>query len=186
MKVYFTASSIQKGEYNSIYKKIVEYLKKDKHDVYEKILSQHLPSITQVSSNSIKEWYKEWSEYVSQCDVAIVEGSYPSSIEIGFEISNILTRGKPVILLYKSNKNPVFVNDLYSSRLIKSEYTEGNLNQVLDWCLEEVKFLSNKRFTFYITPDIDEFLESVSADKETTKSEFIRELILKQMSKDSK
>lgn len=107
--------------------------------------------------------------------------SHPSCIHTGFELGMILTRGKPVILLFEEGKNPSFVDNVFTSRLIKSEYNKNNLNEVLEWCLEEARGLSNRRFTLFISPDIEKFLEEKSISDGTSKSEFIRSLIEKEM-----
>lgn len=176
MKVYFSASLENKYKHKNIYKRIINYLQKNNHRVFEKILSQHLPKKAQTSTHELKNWYKEWFSYISECDLAIIEGSYPSNIHIGFELGLILSKAKPTILLFQANKNPVFINKFYSSRLIKSEYTPDNLEEVLDWCLKEAEDISNRRFTFYISPEIDSFLEKIS-NKGISRSEYIRDLI---------
>ena len=177
MKIYFTASSAFKKEYREEYTRIVDFLKKKKHEVYEKIMAENLPKITSVSANEIKEWQKEWAAYVHECDCVIVEGSYPSTIHIGFETGMILSRGKPLILLYKLGLDPVFINNNYSGKLIKSEYDENNLEEVLEWCLTESKHLINHRFTFFISPEMEVYLEQVAEKKCISKSEHLRMLI---------
>ena len=149
--------------------------------VFEKVRSPHLESLSEVSTHYIKEWFREWSSYVDECNVAVVEGSHPSSIHTGFEIGMILARNKPVILLYRVDKNPTFIHELYSSKLIKSEYNTDNLYEVLDWCFAELEHSINRRFTFFVSPDIDRFLEQVSKKSEMSRAEYIRLLIEKEM-----
>ncbi len=174
MKVYFLTSLRENKNFDDTSVRVNEHLKKYRYELYEKITSDYQPS---------KNWYAEWSNYISQCDFVIVEGSYPSTIHIGFETGMILMRGKPVILLYKKAHDPVFINSLHSPRLIKSEYDETNLEEVLDWCLEEIKELQNRRFTFFISPEIENFLDEVADQRGTTRSEFIRGLIENEMFK---
>jgi regulator of sigma D len=183
MKVYFLASSVQKNELEKIYSRIIKHLDANSSEVYEKILSQHNPATDGASSHGVKEWYKEWTEYIKECDFAIAEVSKPSSAQIGFEIGMILSRGKPVAVLHKRDRDPVFINDLYCPKLIKSEYTEDNIEEVIDWCIDEVDAISNKRFTFYITPEIDMFLDKRSKAEKVSRSEMIRSLIDKEMDK---
>ena len=181
MKVYFTASTNFKRECEQDYKTIVEYLRKKSHDVFEKVLSEHIPDPASVTSHQIKEWHKEWNAYIHDCDFAVVEGSYPSTIHIGFDISQILSRGKSVILLYKKGKDPVFLSDTFSPKLVKSEYMSSNIIEVMDWCLEEISKFTHRRFTFFISSKIDMFLEIVSKKEGVSKAEYIRYLIEGQM-----
>ncbi len=183
MKIYFFASISQRPEIQQVYEKIVNYLNSSKHEVYEKVLSEYSPQLVGAPSRNIEEWYNEWSEYVSECDVALTEASHPSSVEVGFEISSILNRGKPVILLHQNNRDPIYVNSLQNPRLIKTGYTFEDLEETLDWCIEEVESISKKRFTFYISPNLDEYLESLSKSKNSSKSEIIRDLLESEMNK---
>lgn len=183
MKIYFTASEVNKKGLKQIYQRIVNHLQQQGHDVFEKVLSEYTLDVTNLSSREIKEWYKEWLVYVGEADLAIVEGSYPSTIHIGFELGLILSRGKPVILLFEAGKEPVLINQLFSSRLIKSEYSEHNIEEVIDWCLEEAEKIANRRFTFYISPEIDTYLDKVVDKGLVSRSEYIRNLIKKEMKK---
>ncbi len=182
MKISYLTSYSDKEDHLGISIRIINHLRKQKHEVYEKALSTHTPD-EQDSTTKTNQWYSEWSKYIKESDFVIVEGSYPSTIYIGFETGMILWRGKPVVLLYKTAHDPVFINNLQSPRLIKSEYDDTNLEEVLDWCLEEVKELSNRRFTFFISPEIENFLDEVVNQNGTTRSEFIRGLIEKEMFK---
>jgi len=183
VKIYFTASEVNKKGLKQIYQRIVNHLQQQGHDVFEKVLSEYTLDVTNLSSREIKEWYKEWLVYVGEADLAIVEGSYPSTIHIGFELGLILSRGKPVILLFEAGKEPVLINQLFSSRLIKSEYSEHNIEEVIDWCLEEAEKIANRRFTFYISPEIDTYLDKVVDKGLVSRSEYIRNLIKKEMKK---
>jgi len=183
MKVYFLASFNQKDELGKTYLRIVEHLNKRCKEVYEKVLIQHDTKDDNTSSHSVKEWYREWSEYIHECDFAVAEVSEPSSARVGFEIGMILSRGKPVIVLHRSDRDPVHINKLYSPKVVKSEYTDNTLEEVIDWCIEEVEAISDKRFTFYISSEIDTFLERRSNDQSLSRSEVIRMLIENEMKK---
>lgn len=176
MTIYVTASPIDTSGTAPIHR-IVSHLERLGHTVYQKILSEHLPDVGNVTSREIKEWYNQWSHYVTTADLAVVEGSYPSSIHIGFEIGAVAMRSKPIILLYEEGRDPVFVNALHYSRLIKSGYTKETLDEVLDWCLGELDHTMNRRFTFYVSPEIDEYLTEIVEKDDTSRSEYIRGLI---------
>lgn len=181
MKVYFTASLRQRERHSEAYKAIIKDLQHRGHLVFEKVLSPHLQRVPEISERYIKEWYKEWNSYVSDCDVAVIEGSHSSTIHIGFETGLILARNKPVILLYRGGENPIFINSFYSSKLIKSEYSDENIKEVLDWCFHELEYIVNRRFTFFVSPEIDDFLDQVVRRDGISRAEYIRFLIEKEM-----
>lgn len=110
--------------------------------------------------------------------------SFPSTVNIGFDVSNVINQGIPVIAMYKKGEDPKFISPNYSSKMIKIEYTKDNLEEVLDWALNEIYLLINKRFTFFINPEIERFLNKVSKQKRISKSLYIRSLIKNEMLKD--
>lgn len=177
MKIYFAASSIYRTTYKSIYKRIIDFLEKQDHEVFGKTLAERLIPLNSVSLHKIREWQKEWLSYISDADLVLIEGSYPSSIHIGFELGLTLEKGKPIILLYKEGKNPAFISNLYSNRMIKSEYTDRNVEDTLNWCLQEAEQLTNRRFTFFISSEIESFLNKMSKKNGIHKSKYIRSLI---------
>ena len=183
MKIYFTGSKAKGKNKIEFYQKIVEFLEGKGHEVHTAILAKHLPDFSSVSQEKLKNWFKEWSSYVGLCEALVVEGSYPSTIHIGFEIGMALSRGKAVILIFERGKDPIFINDMHSSRLIKSEYGKDDLFNVLDWALEEVERVSHRRFTFYISPEIDDYLSEIVNSADISRSEYIRMLIEKEIRK---
>ncbi|KKT80945.1 hypothetical protein A2875_03925 [Candidatus Gottesmanbacteria bacterium RIFCSPHIGHO2_01_FULL_46_14] len=185
MKVYFTASLSQRNAYLPTYRTIITWLEKKHHTVFEKVLSYHLRDTTRATTHDISQWYKEWSSYIAECDVMLVEGSYPSSIHIGYEVGTVLSRGKPVILLFGTGKNPTFIDQVSAPRLIKTEYDEESLDDVLEWSFKELEHIVNRRFAFFVSPDIDEFLTRVSRSTGGSRSEYIRMLIEHEMRKHS-
>jgi len=183
MKIYFTASSSYRNLKRGNCERIVNYLEKKGHQVFGGTLSENHPSVSEASEYHIRQWYLEWASYINSCDLVLIEGSYPSTIHIGFELGLILARAKPVILLFLNEKDPIYISEMYSTRLVKSEYTENNLEDVLKWCLDEVDHVLNRRFTFFISPDIESFLEEISKVHKISRSEYIRNLIEDKMKK---
>ncbi|OGY16566.1 MAG: hypothetical protein A2785_03165 [Candidatus Chisholmbacteria bacterium RIFCSPHIGHO2_01_FULL_49_18] len=183
MKVYFTASLRYKKRFGGIYREIVEDLEKDGHEVYSEILSEHLPEFSDVSSQKLRQWSKEWASFIRECDFVLVEGSYPSTIHIGFEVGMALAQGKPVVLLFQQGHDPIFLNTFIANKLIKTEYDERDLQDILRWSVEEVEQLSSRRFTFFISSEIDEYLSQVAKGGSLSRSEYIRGLIEREIEK---
>ena len=180
MKIYFSAASQVKPEKKVIYRRIVDWLNNQGHEVFEKVLSQHLPVTDKISSKEAKDWFKEWSAYLGECDVAVFEGSYPGTIHLGLEIGLTLAKGKPTVILFAPKLDPALITKHHSSQLIKSEYDTDNLEAVLSWCLEEAKSLMSRRFTFFIPQEIDAFLEKIVKEDKVSRAEWLRALIEKE------
>jgi len=185
MRVYFTASIYHRKELLDDYKAIISSLKKLG---ITKVFSEDILDITlhdALNNSEIEreKWLTTWRKYIRDCDFAVAEISYPSTLNIGFEINNILERGKPVIGLYKEGKDPIFTSELHSRRLIKTSYTKENLKDVLAWAIEEAKEIINKRFTFIVPPEIGDFLEDSYKSHGITASDLIRDLVKKEMVK---
>jgi len=185
MRVYFTASIYHRKELLDDYKAIISSLKKlGITKVFsEDILDIPLHDALNNSEIEREKWLTTWRKYIRDCDFAVAEISYPSTLNIGFEINNILERGKPVIGLYKEGKDPIFTSELHSRRLIKTSYTKENLKDVLAWAIEEAKEIINKRFTFIVPPEIGDFLEDSYKSHGITASDLIRDLVKKEMVK---
>lgn len=65
--------------------------------------------------------------------------------------------------------------------MIKLEYSLKVIEEALDWGLEEAEQMLNRRFTFFISPEIDTFLDKISKKSGRSRSEYIRELIEEKM-----
>lgn len=183
MKVYFTASIYHRKDFLREYKKIIDTLKKlGISEVFsEDIIDISLPDALSESDSERKKWYNTWSNYIQKSDFVVAEISYPSTINVGFEINSILERGKPVVGLYRKGSDPIFTSELHSKRLIKSCYTTETLEDVLKWAIGEAREIINRRFTFILPPDINQFLDNTFHTYGITTSDLIRNLIRKEM-----
>ena len=97
-----------------------------------------------------------------------------------------LHRGKPVLLLYKEGNPPSLFDRYHDEKLICECYTQGQLNRIIEDFLEYVEGANDTRFTFFITPQIDAFLEEVSKKKKIPKSVYLRSLLEREMAKELK
>lgn len=182
MKVYVTGSSLLPKNQDTL-RGIVDILRAERHEVFTNVFSKERPTRALATEHLLSRWHEEWSSYVASCDCAVIEASYPSSVHIGFEIGMIAMRGKPIVVLYEEGADPVFVDPRYTSRVIKSPYTQETLVSVIPWCMNEVKHAANRRFAFYISPEIDDFLADVVEDDGESRAEYIRKLIEREMKK---
>jgi len=181
MKIFFTASIPSLKTHRPYYHAIVNNLKARGHTIFEEVLVKQPKNRMGFSRNQMQKWWTTFSNQLSDTDLVLAEASYPSNVQVGFLIGWLLAKGKPVILLYQEDKDPSFIDRHFDKRLVKSEYNLSNLDEVLDWVLEEVGHNIDRRFTFFISSDIDAYLDKVVASQGVSRAEFIRNLIENQM-----
>lgn len=70
-----------------------------------------------------------------------------------------------------------------SEKLILLEYSTQDLESVLSYGIEESKNQIDARFTLLFPPNIVKYLDNLSNKTGTSRSEHIRELLLKEMKK---
>ena len=98
MKIYF-AGSIRGGRVDaSLYKKIIEYLKK-----YGKVLTEHVGDLSLQESGSDKEIYDQDMSWLRESDIVIAECSCPS-LGVGYELACGEKWGKPCHIFYDKSK----------------------------------------------------------------------------------
>ena len=126
---------------------------------------------------------KIWFGYLRKMDICVAEISFPSTINVGFEVASIVNRGKPVIALHLKGKDPVFLSPDYADRMIKVEYTLVTVEEVLRWAIDEAKQWLEHRFTMIIPAKIEKYLDEVVKMEGFSRSEYIRKLIEREMEK---
>jgi uncharacterized short protein YbdD (DUF466 family) len=95
-----------------------------------------------------------------------------------------LEDNKPVIILYFNQNTPLFMSGVEDEKLFVANYSEKNIKKVVRNSLEQAKERRDKRFNFFISPKLLEYLEKMSKEEGITKSKFIRNLILEHMHKE--
>ena len=186
MKVYFTGSVHNKGVDLETYKKIVSVLENNGHQVQAgHILSVPLYEIEDKSKILRKKYHKKLTKWIAGADVIICEVSYPSTINIGHEITLALDKGKPILALHKPGREATTLLGIDSEKFTLLEYTEETLADVLSDWLEEVEGVLNTRFTMILEPRIKKYLDKITKTG-LSRSEYIRNLILQDMEKNRK
>lgn len=130
-----------------------------------------------------QEYYSNLNKWISETDIVVCEISYPSTSNIGHEVSLALGKGKPTIALYQKNREPGVLQGISSEKLILLEYSIQDLESVLSYGIEESKNQIDARFTLIFPPNIVRYLDNLSNQTGISRSEHIRELLLKEMKK---
>lgn len=182
MKILFTASILQRKDLLSDYHSIVKLLEKSGHYVIsDHIFNIDLDDIYKQTKEESAAYFSRLKNWIQESDIIVAEVSWPSTINIGFQISYALQRNKSVIALYKNNQDSTFFKALSSDKLIYESYTTENLESVIDDCLSYVDTKSDVRFNFYLPSNQIEFLDNLGKDKKLSRSAVLRQVISEKM-----
>lgn len=179
MKIYFVAAISQKPQFGKYYTQIVSILEKHGAVQHGHITDDDktLQYVTERTEAEALEYYRQANRWISSADLVVVEASFPSTINIGHEITLAFDKGKPVIVLYKVGHDSIFLHGINSERLILAEYTEDTLEQVLSDSITFARDTADTRFNFFISPRHIAYLDWVAKVKKIPRSVYLRRLI---------
>ncbi|MFA6602807.1 MAG: hypothetical protein WCT01_03300 [Candidatus Shapirobacteria bacterium] len=184
MKAYFSGSLYQKNQFYKYYERIVDLLKKQGIEVFEDTLKTDFDDSLDMKDEDRVRNYRNIVKWIDKCDFAVIEGSFPSTLHIGHEITLALDKSRPVIVLYKSGAEPMVFKGLLDEKIIWAEYKDDNLEKVLTKALAEAKKNMDVRFNFFVSPKILAYLDWVAKNRMIPRAVFLRDLIEKEMRKD--
>lgn len=187
MKIYFTAAltSIPAAQKEQ-YKEIVAVLKDLGHRVNADNVFGRTASLAESKSEEeAVAAHRKMIAWKHQAEILVIEGSYPS-ISVGQELSYALANNKPVILLYIKGKKPHVLRAVGTEYLHLVEYSPDKLKAQLNDYIEYAKDTADTRFNFFISPQIETFLDWIAKKRKVPRAVFLRELIEEDMSKNKK
>jgi len=183
MKVFFVGTNRGEGElrknYESLYKEISnlgythvsDFVVTDTSDFQEQM---------KVGRNKHIQFYNEMIHDIQSADICLFEASTPS-LAVGFLIQRSLDLSKPTIALYYKDNLVYFLSGIEDDKLIKVSYTEKNYKQVLQKALEAAREKRDKRFNFFLSPRLLQYIDDASRERGITKSKLLRDMIVKHM-----
>ena len=187
MKVYFTGSLHNKDIDKKVYQQIVDILIEKNHKVrYEHILKSTLIDLDAQNAVERSTYYNKLNKWISSADLVVCEVSYPSTINIGHEVSLALDKGKPVLALYQKGRSPGVLQGIKSDRFLLVEYTLNDLESTLDYGLEEAAAQVDVRFNFFISPGIGRYLDWIAKKRRVPRAVYLRRLIESDMKENKK
>ncbi len=187
MKVFFTASQRGKKEFGPHYLSIQKGIKAAGYTLIEDDIASTAPNklyddLEGGGQKASVDFYKNKLEKIEKADMNVFECS-THSLSIGFVIEKSLQANKPTIVLYYKDLIPYFLTGSEDEKLLLKSYDDNNLTSVLNNSLTLARERRDKRFNFFISPKLLEYLEKTSKEQGVTKSKFIRNLILAHMKK---
>ncbi len=183
--VYFTASLVGKKHFLTNYMTIVNNLVQKGCDV----ISDHIINMTpeKVDTSTKQErlsYHTKMERRILDSDFVVVEATFPS-MSVGYEVSLALNRRKPVLILYSQGEAPALFAYHESELLTSEKYSPDTISDILDDFINYVKGLQETRFTFFITRTQAHYLDTVSAKQKIPKSVYLRNLIDRDMKRNS-
>lgn len=188
MKVYFTSTQRAKDEYLDYLKKIYSEIQGAGYqmiddDLFTTSKNEFFTKMEKSDRKFYEDFYKTKMKYLHQADICVFESTV-HSLSMGFFIQKALELNKPTILLHYKEYAPFFLIGSNDDKLIIKSYTEKNIKKVVREALEIARERRDKRFNFFISPKLLDYLEKSSHDEGVTKSKFIRNLIVNKMRKE--
>ena len=182
MKIYFSASIAAINASRPNYVAIVKTLEKLGHNVIadhilKKKAKQDYENQSEKESLAVQRKMTAWKK---QADMCVFEVSSPS-LGIGQEIAFALSNKKQVITLYVQGIKPHLLRDEGEESLFLVEYSLDNLQEVLEEYIEYAKEHADTRFNFFISPEIQQYLDWVAKYRRTPRAVYLRELLEKDM-----
>jgi hypothetical protein len=180
MRIYFVAAIAQRVEFGEFYHRIVAHLETQEYQVQPgQILDG---TITRSSLNTQppaqrRAYYKQVLAWIRSAHLVVAEASFPSTINVGHEITLSLERHKPTIVLYKQGHSSIFLDGLHSDRLFLVEYTDDNLEEALSAALAKAMAITDSRYHVHLSEKQMVYLDRVAKAKRMPRSVYVRLLL---------
>lgn len=182
MKVYFTAAIYLNDLYGKSYLEIARVIKSLGHQViHEHITENSLDNVFSQTHEEKVDYYKKTLKVIAKVDLVVAEVSFPSTLNVGHEVSLALEKGKSVLALYQKDKISPFFEGINSDNFYYRQYDPEKIEEVLPNLLSEVIKNADTRFNFFISPEIGQYLDWVHREKKTPRAVYLRSLLEKAM-----
>lgn len=184
MKIYFTAAiSDIPSDHQKNYQRIVEVLKGLGYEVKaDHIIGKTRQILESQSEDEAKAVARKLISWKHQADLVVSETSYPS-FGVGQEISYALSQDKPVVALYLPGREPHLLTSIGEEYLYPAEYEIPTLKKILSEYVDYAKEAADTRFNFFVSSEINAFLDWVAKARKIPRAVFLRQLIEEDMRK---
>lgn len=188
MKFYFAAHTRKLDQYLPVYKKIINTLERVGWKQIDDWLKREVVARegSKVDYNYYENLYNQTSKKIKSSDVLIAEISEKSTT-VAQQIIYALENHIPVWCLYQDSHQgaiPAFTKTRKDKNLKLSAYKDDNLENIIQETLTKYRKREVK-FNFYLTQDMNDYLEKKATKQKTPKSEIIRQLIQKEIEKNN-
>ena len=190
MKIFFTGSLRGKKEFGLYYKQIYDLIesfgyKNLDDEILKLVETDFYQQINEKGQDAYIQLFNRKIQKLKEADIVIFECS-THSLSIGYMIEKALNINKPTIILYLEGHTPQFIIGDDNEKLVITAYRKDSLGQVLKSAFDKAENLRDKRFNFFVSPEILVYLDEVSRKYSISKSVFIRNLIEEHRKKERK
>jgi hypothetical protein len=187
MKVFFTASQRGKKFFDEDYHQIFQIIESLGHkNLDDKIINvptdKFYEDLERKGHEAYAKLYEKNINFLREADINIFECSL-HSLSVGFMVQKSLDFHKPTIVLYLKKHIPYFLAGLEDEKLIMKEYETTSLKEILTKSIKQAMQMRDKRFNFFLTDEMLNYLEEASKKEGLNKSTFLRNLLLNHMKK---
>ncbi|MDH5532832.1 MAG: nucleoside 2-deoxyribosyltransferase [Candidatus Pacebacteria bacterium] len=184
MNIYFTGSIYFRKDHKDFFERIVKRAEDLGHTIKaDHILDVSMDDIRNKTLDTSTKYYKKVVKWIGKCDLVIAEMSFPSTINIGHEVTMALEQNKTILAFHEIGYESVFLKGMDDENFIYLEYDGSNLEDVVEEGLEYAKGRQLKRFNLMLEPELINYLNKLSKKNRKPKSSHIRELIRMDMKK---
>jgi len=183
MKIFLVSTPKGETKHGELFKKLYEEVKRLGYIHTSGLIMQTAESFEEEMSKSReaqKHFYVSMKEAISKADICIFEASTPS-FGVGYLIQESLSNSKPTIILFYKELHSYLLPGIEDEKLIAYTYTEDNYQKVLKKALEQAREKRDKRFNFFLSPKLLQYIEDVSKEQGVTKSKLLRDMIVEHM-----
>jgi hypothetical protein len=195
MKVHFACTTTELKKHKNDYRKICSLIKSTGHTLTRDWLEEAIDIVENKKLKFLNREgvYNRVTAAIFSADVLVVEGTV-ASFSVGHQMTLGLSKNKPTLFLINKKyiKNEVnkrkhtFLGGIVSPFLKVIEYDDSNLVEILNDFLNNNSNSSLIKFNIILTKEIESYLDWVSFTHKVNKSEFIRNLIFKNMQNEDK
>jgi len=182
MNVYFTGSTRAKNK--KCYFKIIEILNKLNLTILESWLIDELNGDTDKLTS--QESLLKNIQLLHEADITIFDLSKPS-FGVGYFIGQAIANHKKVFCIYPDSRKKSELSEIVvgstSSLLTLKKYNLDNIEEIIRNYIADVQLDDLRKFNFIATENILKYITEGAEKERKSKSEFLRDKILKEVMK---
>ena len=185
MTVYFSAAIAQSDRYGKYYQVIVDTIEELGHQVLGNATTISFQDAYYNTRAQRVDYYHHLLHWLGQCDVVVAEVSFPSTINIGHELSLALERNRPVVAVYHTDHEPCLLLGRVDSKIFLNSYQPDTLRAVVKAGLAYAISQLDSRFNFFLSPTHSAHLDEITKRYKIPRAAYVRKLIDDDLRKNS-
>lgn len=181
MNIYFAASTANLDTNRTHFDSILKTFKDLNHEILDSWIVEALKD--SVSELTPKELILKNAQLLQESDLVVIDLS-TRSFGVGYQFGQALAHRKHVLCLYHEkieHKVSDIIKGSTSSLVTIKTYKDNNINKVVRDYLAGLTMDDLRKFNFIATEEIVRYIEDGAETQGKSKSEFLRDLLLKEI-----